>query len=133
MTLDQLYEIAASQGIEIDEIEMRALRAVSFPEGWIAVDRRKFESETEYKCVLAHEIGHYTLSHRVDGDKQEEEANCFARNLLAPRRVAMEQGIDFADYPKVFGISAAAARMCEEKRELDERYLSDLLDTFSDK
>ena len=90
-------------------------------------------SEARRRFTLAHELGHYTLSHRVNGDKQEEEANCFARNLLAPRKVAIEKGIDFSSYPEVFGISATAARMCEQKRELDEQYLSDLLDTFSDK
>lgn len=58
MTLDQLYERAWNEGIEIDEVPMRELRAVSFPEGWIAIDSSKFESMVELKCELAHEIGH---------------------------------------------------------------------------
>lgn len=85
------------------------------------------------RFTVAHELGHYTLSHKADGDKQEDEADCFARNLLAPRRVAIEHGISFADYPRVFGISPTAARMCEEKRELDEQFLSEIPDTFYDK
>ena len=36
------------------------------------------------RFTLAHELGHYTLGHLRDGDKEEAEANCFARNLLAP-------------------------------------------------
>ena len=58
----------------------------------------------------------------ADASPVPPEADCFARNLLAPRRVALEQGLDFADYPKVFGISAAAARMCERWQEMDEEY-----------
>ena len=58
MTLLQLYERARADGIEIDEIPLRELRAVAFPEGWIAIDPSKFDTQTEFKCELAHEIGH---------------------------------------------------------------------------
>lgn len=106
MTLDELYEIAASRGIEIDDVPMRGLRAASFPEGWIAVDRRKFSSDTEYKCELAHEIGHcetgsfynlYTTA-RVK-ELNEHHANRFAAELLVPfseLRKAFHRGILFA-------------------------------------
>ena len=90
-------------------------------------------SEARRRFTLAHELGHYTLRHRRKTETEEREADCFARNLLAPRLLAITYDIDFPDYPATFGISAAAARMCEEKRELDERYLSDLSYTFSDK
>jgi len=68
--------------------------------------------EARKRFTLAHELGHYVLRHTHDGAAEEDEAYCFARNLLAPRRLALEHGIDYADYPRVFGISHAAARMC---------------------
>jgi len=73
------------------------------------------------RFTIAHELGHYVLKHKVDGDKEEREANCFARNLLAPRLLAIDRGIEFADYPCAFGVSITAARLCEEKEELDRR------------
>lgn len=79
--------------------------------------------EPRRRFTLAHELGHYALGHTREGDEAEEkEADCFARNLLAPRLVALEHGLDFADYPKVFGISAAAARMCQRWQEMDKEY-----------
>ena len=91
MTLDQLYESAADCGIEIDDVPMRELRAVSFPQGWIAIDRRKFSSDTDYKCALAHEIGHcetgsfYNI-HSSTHEKElaERQASRFAAELLVP-------------------------------------------------
>ena len=67
--------------------------------------------EARKRFTIAHEIGHYILAHIKDDDKEEQEADCFARNLLSPIWVAYEKGIGFQDYPQVFGISAAAARM----------------------
>jgi len=105
MTLDQLYEVANSKGIEIDDVPMRALRAVALPEGWIAMDSRKFKDETEYKCVLAHEIGHcltrtfYNIYTQVSvKELNERQANRFAAELLVPfceLRKAWERGISF--------------------------------------
>ena len=74
------------------------------------------------RFTLAHELGHYVLRHRSDGEKQEREANCFARNLLAPYWIADQYGIRFKDYPTAFGISAAAARMCERMQTIDRLY-----------
>lgn len=91
MTLAMLYERASQQGIEIDEVHMRELRAVSFPEGWIAMDRAKFDSDTEYKCELAHEIGHcetgsfYNIYSPYDlKEKCERKANKRAVEILMP-------------------------------------------------
>ena len=91
MTLDQLYKIATDKGIEIDDVQMRALMAVSYPEKWIAIDRRKFANDTEYKCALAHEIGHcetgsfYNVdAHEHDRDLNEHYANRYAAELLLP-------------------------------------------------
>ena len=78
---------------------------------------------TRQRFTIAHELGHYVLQHRSQTDMEEREADCFARNLLAPRRLALKYSIDFRDYPKVFGVSAAAARMCERFRTYDEQYI----------
>ena len=56
-TLEELLAYAAGQGIDVDNVPMRAIRAIAFPEGWIAVDFRKFETERELRNVIAHEIG----------------------------------------------------------------------------
>jgi hypothetical protein len=105
VTLGQLYAIAASRGIEIDDVPMRGLRAVSFPEGWIAVDRRKFKNDIEYKCELAHEIGHietgsfYNINSSIHERKlNERHANRFAAELLMPLselRKAVHRGLLF--------------------------------------
>ena len=76
--------------------------------------------ETRKRFTLAHELGHCILGHTGEGENEEAEADCFARNLLAPRLLALELDIGFPDYPMAFGISAAAARMCYRFRELDE-------------
>ena len=70
---------------------------------------------------IAHELGHYALHHHRGYEYEEKEADCFARNLLAPRVYAVVCGIDFKDYQTVFGISSAAARMCEAMAEEDYR------------
>lgn len=91
MTLDQLYERAAAQGIEIDEIHMRELSAISFPEGWIAIDPRKFCTRAEFKCALAHEIAHietgsfYNVWSPYDlMEKCEHKANRHMIHMLVP-------------------------------------------------
>jgi len=91
MTLHQLYERAYRHGIEIDEIQMRELTAVSFPQGWIAIDRRKIETLVELKCVLAHEIAHvetgsfYNIWSPYDlMEKCERKANRRAAEMLMP-------------------------------------------------
>lgn len=91
MTINQLYERALNQGIEIDDVKMRELRAISFPEGWIAIDMRKFDSKRELKCILAHEIGHcetgsfYNIYSPFDlKAKCEYKANKRAVEILMP-------------------------------------------------
>lgn len=105
MTLAQVYAIAATRGIEIDDHPMRLLRAVSFPQGWIAIDLRKFSSDTDVKCVLAHEIGHIVTGrfYNIHTTKSvralhERHANRFAAELLVPLRELLKvfhQGFSF--------------------------------------
>lgn len=105
MTLAQLYALAADRGIEIDDFPLRELQAISFPEGWIAIDRQKFSNEAEFKCALAHEIGHCATGsfYKIDSparDKAMSErfANRFAAELLVPLaelKKLMHRGILF--------------------------------------
>lgn len=39
-------------------LAMATIYHVELPDGWIAVDYSKFETETELARVIAHEIGH---------------------------------------------------------------------------
>ena len=91
MTIEQLYEIADRHDIAIYDFPMLELRAVSLYGGHIAIDRRKCSSDTEYKCILAHEIGHcltnsfYTVNtRRCDWELCERQANRYAAELLVP-------------------------------------------------
>ena len=91
MTIEELREVADSRGIEVYDFPMKELRAVALASGHIAIDRSKMASDTEYKCVLAHEIGHcetdsfYTMqtSEQVR-ELCERKANRFAAELLVP-------------------------------------------------
>lgn len=92
MLLDEIYERAESEGIEIDEIRTRQVSAMSFPDGWIAIDRTKFETEAAFKTALAHEIGHVetgsfysTLTPFYTRAKCEYKANKKAIQMLIPR------------------------------------------------
>ena len=58
MTLIDLYNRAEAQGIEVDDVPMRALASASFPQNWIAMDSSKFETTAAEKVAIAHEIGH---------------------------------------------------------------------------
>lgn len=93
MTLDQLYQRAYDEGLEIDDVHMRELAAVSFPEGWIAMDSRKYDSMVKFKCDLAHEIGHcetgsfYNIYSPFDlKEKCERKANRRAVEILMPEK-----------------------------------------------
>ena len=116
MTLEQLSEVAAARGIEIDDVPMRELRAVSFPGGCIAMDRRKFASDAEYKCELAHEIGHcetgafYNIHARNDVKCCcEYRANRHAAELLVPLdelRHALRYGLlPFHTLARIFDVT----------------------------
>lgn len=91
MTLSALYERIIADGISIDDVRTRELKAASFPQGWILYDSTKFTSDRELKCVLAHEYGHcktgsfYNIYSPYDlKEKCEYKANKYAVNLLMP-------------------------------------------------
>ena len=70
---------------------MKEANALSFPEGWIAMDVDKFENSIEEKEVLAHEMGHietgsfYNFFSPFDiKAKHENKANKQAIKKLVP-------------------------------------------------
>lgn len=91
MTLLDLYNRADAQGIEIDDVPMRSLTSVSFPQGWIALDTAKLQTTAEHKSILAHELGHvetgsfYNIYSSFDlRAKQERRADKAAIKMLVP-------------------------------------------------
>ena len=124
MTIEQLHKFAANRGLEVYDFPMRDLHAVSLRGGHIAIDRRKCSSDTEYKCLLAHEIGHcLTNSFYRYGDHahtielNERHANRYAAELLLPLSEllrVMHRGILFAH---------VLARMYDVTREFAEMVL----------
>jgi len=137
MTIEELYARAEAEGIEIDEVPMRELRAVSFPEGWVAIDPRKFETMTELKCELAHEIGHcetgsfYNIYSPFDlKEKCERKACRRAAEILMPlaelRRVIRRSReiwalADYFDVTQAFAVMALELYGDELTREPHER------------
>lgn len=103
MTLDDLYDRAYQEHIEIDDFPMRELTAISFPENWIAIDTKKIKNKKEEKALLAHELGHcetgsfYNIHSSFDlWAKQEYKANKRAFELLIPYHeltAAIQHGI----------------------------------------
>ena len=75
-------------------------------------DRSNNNGLVRFTC--AHELGHYFLGHFDDDRKPEQakehEANCFARNLLAPWRAALLCP-DIETLSFAFGISKTAAKV----------------------
>lgn len=124
MTLDELYDRAQQQGIEIDDFEMREIVSASFPENWIALDTRKIKTKAEEKVILAHEIGHcetgsfYNIYSPVDlRGKHEHTANKRSYQILVPYAeltAAVKKGMteiwelaEYFDVPFEFMQSAA--------------------------
>lgn len=96
MTTGDLRKLATARGINITERPMRELRAIAFPQGWIAIDPAKFHTEASYKCALAHEIGHcmtgtfYKINSPVaDKERCERAANEYAARLLMPAEAVL--------------------------------------------
>ena len=58
MRIDDVYMEAEKRKITVDTFPFKAISAMSLPEGCIAYDPRKFDTEAELKTALAHEIGH---------------------------------------------------------------------------
>ena len=64
------------------------------------------------KFTLAHEIGHIILGHENDEGINNQEANCFARNVLCPIHIIkFLQLHSFEEYMDFFQISEPMARV----------------------
>lgn len=93
------------------------------------------------RFTLAHELGHIILNHRQEEDWEEEEADCFASQLLAPRPLFPSlrvHQIDVTDpdvVASIFSLSKSAAKVVINKRyyiNYDEEQYSTLLFQFAD-
>lgn len=91
MTLNDLYARAERQNIAVDDVPMRAIASASFPQGWIALDSSKIESQAAEKVTLAHELGHietgsfYNIYSPFDlRAKHERHADRRAIQMLVP-------------------------------------------------
>lgn len=91
MTLLELYDLAEKENIEVDNFPMREATAVSFPKGWIAINKNKKMTVAEEKFHLAHELGHcmtgsfYNIYSQYDvKSRHENRANRWAMEKLIP-------------------------------------------------
>ncbi|HHY23567.1 MAG TPA: ImmA/IrrE family metallo-endopeptidase [Clostridiaceae bacterium] len=92
MTLLELYNLAEKEDIEIDYFPMKEVTAMSFPEGWIALNADKINTSVEEKVYLAHELGHYmtgsfyNVNSKLDvKSRHENRANRWAIKKLVPK------------------------------------------------
>lgn len=59
---------------------------------------------------LMHELGHFILGHTTESEENEDEANYFASNILAPRIIVYRNGFKTSDeIHDYFNISFSAA------------------------
>ena len=87
-------------------------------------------NETKPYCnmrfTIAHEIGHAVLNHSEENQQwEEQEANCYARNLLCPVPAvyAFDAQTD-SDYVNMFTVSEQMANISNGKKELDKLNIS---------
>lgn len=67
-------------------------------------------SDGRIRFSLIHELGHYILGHTEESSDNEDEANTFASNFLAPRPITFQQGLKTAEQIRdYYGISISAA------------------------
>lgn len=66
--------------------------------------------EQRIRFSLMHELGHFILGHTTESKENEQEADAFAANLLAPEAVIKYQGFYTApSLSSYFGVSIAVA------------------------
>lgn len=67
-------------------------------------------SDGRIRFSLMHELGHYILGHTKESSDNEDEANTFASNFLAPRPITFQRGLKTAEQIRdYYGISISAA------------------------
>lgn len=101
---------------------------------WI-VYYNDMKSETTIRFTLAHELAHIILGHEVDNDINDKEANCCARNLLAP--VPVRDGYNLEsidDICECFNISEPMAGVVINLNSSDHYYITkENYDTISNR
>ena len=100
MTLQNLYEIADRDGIDVDFFPMRDTVSISLPYGdkqYIAIDVDRIQTNIEEKVCLAHELGHcetgsfYNIFSPLDvRGKHENTADKWAVKKLIPKDELIE-------------------------------------------
>lgn len=97
-----VFDIARNEGLEVMMVDMTKLgEEYESVSGFLDTKSKKIyvnQDEPAYRKIftVAHELGHYVLQHEpdkfdvlyrystpIDVDPLEQEANCFAANLLA--------------------------------------------------
>ncbi len=83
------------------------------------------------RFTLAHELGHIVLGHKDDGENENKEANCFARNFLCPVPAIKIFDISTTDeYQDIFNVSKLMAKNSISMIGSDWYYIS--VENYSD-
>ena len=116
ITFNEFYELASSDyGFTIRD----------FKNDRYEVYYNDRKCDTTIRFTLAHELGHIVLKHHKDGDKEDKEANCFARNYLCPIPAAMEMKLEtIKDYIDCFFVSEPMAEVSMNFRKRDYTNIS---------
>ena len=101
MNLLELYDIAAENGVDVDHLKLKTMKAFSVP-GNIVIDLSQLPTLAELKVCLSHELGHelrsafYNIRNTLETrERQEERANRWAVENLIPvedLKAAVESG-----------------------------------------
>ncbi len=69
------------------------------------------QSDGIINFALLHELGHYLMNHTEESKENENLANCFARNLIAPANMCLQLNFDNPyTIQKYFNISFSCAK-----------------------
>lgn len=120
MELNDLEKLAERENIKVTNYKMKKKksRIVNYGSPYIFMDYSKIDSQTEEKCILAEELGHYytnTLyNHNYSNDeirKREYRANKWALKTLIPYSKLKElydKGIKYSyEFAEELGVSEA--------------------------
>ena len=124
MDLIDLYRLADQYGVSIDNFPMRDSVAISFPQGWIAIDFRRLQNSMETKECIAHEMGHietgsFYNNHSPLDIKQRHEyrADKWAVHRLIPfedfRRAIKDGNIETWQLAEYFDVTEDFIRRTE--------------------
>ena len=97
MELNDLENLAERENIKVTNFKMKKKksRIVNYGSTCIFMDYSRIDSQTEEKCILAEELGHYYYDayYNIDSDqtlidKQEFRANKWAfKQLISPTKI----------------------------------------------